>query len=437
MGSDHEEDTPMEVEEDPHRDLSSHSDAKSSKSDEPPAPKALPRARCLGAREASSSEEDTSPPKAKSPRVHAPTPKPRGGKKAAAPAPETGNIAGALPDMHAPKPGLSPLPKLARDTPRQAGRFPTQPTTGGLAEVPSPFPGLFNVHGIVHVPVPVTVPVSITLNVPVSLFPFVSVPISVSVPPLPCSHRPMAAGQRRARMVFQAAETPGAKVPQASISRRGPAARYCSRMTNHHRTPTPSANNGLPSGRCNAVESLPDCSERGREAAFLPLAARSPLLVAPDPPGTGCQSHQEGQRHMRMSISGTAGGSVAHAGGRMVATLVQRTESPSGSGLQQCQDRQEEKLQLVSSVWKRTGQMHVSSRVQQRLRQTARTDDLKWETLKAAQVGYQPPSCVVLNFDPVALSSIQSDLKCSLLNGAADRERRTGWPFLATEPVLR
>ncbi|KAK1787300.1 hypothetical protein P4O66_002805 [Electrophorus voltai] len=50
-------------------------------------------------REASSEEEDT-PPKVKGPRVHAPTPNPRGGKKAAAllPAPEPGETAGALPD---------------------------------------------------------------------------------------------------------------------------------------------------------------------------------------------------------------------------------------------------------------------------------------------------------------------------------------------------
>ncbi|KAK1791064.1 hypothetical protein P4O66_002105 [Electrophorus voltai] len=172
-GSDREEDAPMEVEEDPHRNLPSQSDVSKA-----PVSKAPPRARHPGARrqpqvasrEASSSEEDTPLTKAKSPRVHASTPKPRGGKKAVAPlpAPEPGNAAGALPEAQASKPGQSTLPKLAMDTPQ------------GLAGVPSPFPGLLNVCGV-HVPVPVTVPVSITLNVPVTLFPFVSVPVPVSV----------------------------------------------------------------------------------------------------------------------------------------------------------------------------------------------------------------------------------------------------------------
>ncbi|KAK1804837.1 hypothetical protein P4O66_003674 [Electrophorus voltai] len=153
-GSNHEEDAPMEVEEDPHRGLPSHSDDKSSQSKEPLAPKALPRARHPGAsrlmqlasREAALLDEDTPPLKAKSPRVHAPTPKPCEGKKAAAkvPAPEPGDTAGSRPDTHAPKPGQSLLPKLARDTPRQAGRSLAQPTTGGLAGVPSPFPGHMN-----------------------------------------------------------------------------------------------------------------------------------------------------------------------------------------------------------------------------------------------------------------------------------------------------
>ncbi|KAK1794587.1 hypothetical protein P4O66_001308 [Electrophorus voltai] len=82
----------MEVEEDPHRNLPSHSNAKTSGKDEPSVPKASPkaprRAHCPGAsklprvasREASS-EEDTPLPKAKGSRVHVPTPKPRGGKR--------------------------------------------------------------------------------------------------------------------------------------------------------------------------------------------------------------------------------------------------------------------------------------------------------------------------------------------------------------------
>ncbi|KAK1800391.1 hypothetical protein P4O66_005622, partial [Electrophorus voltai] len=131
MGSDREEDTPMEMEEDPHGDLPSHSDAKGSENEEPPAPKALPRApprACrprsnklpqVVSREASSSEEDTPPPKAKGPRAHTATPKPSGGKKAAAPVPvpELGNTVGVLPHAHAPKPGPSPLPKPAKDNP--------------------------------------------------------------------------------------------------------------------------------------------------------------------------------------------------------------------------------------------------------------------------------------------------------------------------------
>ncbi|KAK1796216.1 hypothetical protein P4O66_009287 [Electrophorus voltai] len=44
-GSNHEEEAPIEVEEDPHRDVSSHGEAKSSQSNEPPAPKEPPRAR--------------------------------------------------------------------------------------------------------------------------------------------------------------------------------------------------------------------------------------------------------------------------------------------------------------------------------------------------------------------------------------------------------
>ncbi|KAK1789813.1 hypothetical protein P4O66_015688, partial [Electrophorus voltai] len=188
MGSVREGNIPMKVEEDPHRDLPSHSDAKGSGNDEPSVPKAPPKAlpgvRCLRAsslpwvasREVSS-EEDTPLPKVKGPRAHAPMPKPRGGKKAATPLPalEPGNTAGAVPNAHAPKSGQPSLPKMAKDSPPQAGQSPNQPMTCGLAGVPSPFPGLFNMCGVVHVPVPVM------LNVPVTLSPFVSVPIPVSV----------------------------------------------------------------------------------------------------------------------------------------------------------------------------------------------------------------------------------------------------------------
>ncbi|KAK1803812.1 hypothetical protein P4O66_003736 [Electrophorus voltai] len=132
-GSNYEEEVPMEVEEYPHRDLPSHGDAKSSESKEPPAPKALSRARRPGAsrltqvasREAPLS--DTPPSEAKSSRAYAPTPKPRAGKKAAEP-----------------EPGQSLLPRLARDTSCQAGQSSSQPTTGGLVGGPSPFPGLVN-----------------------------------------------------------------------------------------------------------------------------------------------------------------------------------------------------------------------------------------------------------------------------------------------------
>ncbi|KAK1792700.1 hypothetical protein P4O66_012627 [Electrophorus voltai] len=173
-GSDCEEEAPVEVEEYPRRDLPSHGDAKSSESKDLTAPKAPPRVCRPGAsrltwvagREALLSDKDTPPPEAKSSRAYAPMPKPRAGKKATAPVPE---------------PGQSPLPRLARDTSRQDGQSSTQPTTGGLVGVHSPFPGLLNVGGVVHVPVPDTVSVPITLNVPVSLFPFVSVPMPVSV----------------------------------------------------------------------------------------------------------------------------------------------------------------------------------------------------------------------------------------------------------------
>ncbi|KAK1794308.1 hypothetical protein P4O66_011197 [Electrophorus voltai] len=94
----------MEVEEVPHRVLPSPSDATGSKKDEPPAPKAPPRAPprarhpeasklpWVTCREASPTEEDTPPPKVKSPRAHAPTPKPRRGKKGSSTSAFTGKV---------------------------------------------------------------------------------------------------------------------------------------------------------------------------------------------------------------------------------------------------------------------------------------------------------------------------------------------------------
>ncbi|KAK1799589.1 hypothetical protein P4O66_000468 [Electrophorus voltai] len=126
--SDREEDPSMEVEKVLHRDPTSYSDIADSESDKPPAPKAPPKAppracrsgvskrpRVTG-KEASSSEEDTSPPKANSPRAHALRPKPRRGKKAVAPVhvPETGKTAGVLPNTHVPKPEQPPLLKPPR-----------------------------------------------------------------------------------------------------------------------------------------------------------------------------------------------------------------------------------------------------------------------------------------------------------------------------------
>ncbi|KAK1793119.1 hypothetical protein P4O66_011526, partial [Electrophorus voltai] len=191
-GSNREEDPAMEVEEVPHGDLPTQSDITGSENDEPPASKALPRARRPGAskllqvtwKEVSLQEEVTPPPKANSPRAHAPTPKPRRGKKAAAPvpAPEKDNKSGALPETHAPKQEQPPLPKTVKDNPPQADRSPTQLMTGGLAGASSPFSRLLaNPLCVVHVPVHVTVPVPITLNVPITLFPFVSLPVPVGV----------------------------------------------------------------------------------------------------------------------------------------------------------------------------------------------------------------------------------------------------------------
>ncbi|KAK1789641.1 hypothetical protein P4O66_015538 [Electrophorus voltai] len=88
-----------------------------SASEEPPAPKVPPKApprRCQpgisrlpngACREASSSDEDTPPVKARSSRVHAPTPKPHKDKKAASPepAPKAAQSAGAPPDACVPK----------------------------------------------------------------------------------------------------------------------------------------------------------------------------------------------------------------------------------------------------------------------------------------------------------------------------------------------
>ncbi|KAK1789463.1 hypothetical protein P4O66_015379 [Electrophorus voltai] len=88
--SDREEDPSMEVEEVLHRDAPSYRDTVDSESDEPPAPKAPPRAcqssasklpQVTGKEALLSSEEDTPPPKANSPRAHVPTPKPRRSKR--------------------------------------------------------------------------------------------------------------------------------------------------------------------------------------------------------------------------------------------------------------------------------------------------------------------------------------------------------------------
>ncbi|KAK1794607.1 hypothetical protein P4O66_001327 [Electrophorus voltai] len=75
-----------------------------SEEDEPPAPKALPRARHSGVSKqprvtdgeaTSAAEEDIPPPRVRTSREQAPTPNPRGGKTAAAPgiAQQTGTIA--------------------------------------------------------------------------------------------------------------------------------------------------------------------------------------------------------------------------------------------------------------------------------------------------------------------------------------------------------
>ncbi|KAK1794841.1 hypothetical protein P4O66_010039 [Electrophorus voltai] len=161
-------------------------------------PKALSRASHPGAsklpwvtsREAASSpEEDTPPPKVKSPRVRAPTPKPHRGKKAAVPLPalEMDNTSGALPKAHVPKPEQPPLPKTVKDSPTQAGQ--SLPMAGGLAGVPSSFSRLLaNPLCVVHVPVPVTVSVPITLNVLITLSPFVCAHPHQCVRPCVCHH---------------------------------------------------------------------------------------------------------------------------------------------------------------------------------------------------------------------------------------------------------
>ncbi|KAK1791364.1 hypothetical protein P4O66_013380, partial [Electrophorus voltai] len=118
-------------------------------------PKALPstchsgasRLPCVAHREVSLlSDEDTPSPKARSPRAHAPMPKPHRGKKSAPPVAtcEMNKSAGVLPDTCAPKPEQPPPPELTKDDPHQAGRIPNQPTTGGLAGAPAVFPRLFN-----------------------------------------------------------------------------------------------------------------------------------------------------------------------------------------------------------------------------------------------------------------------------------------------------
>ncbi|KAK1795697.1 hypothetical protein P4O66_001187 [Electrophorus voltai] len=133
----------MEVEELKQEDPLSLNDTVISEEEEPPAPKTLPRARRSGAskqtrasgREAASAEEEPPLPKTRSNRAHAPTPKPREGKKAAAPgpAPPLGNPTGGHPDAHAPGSGYPPTSERARDTPPQAGWPPTHLTIGGLA----------------------------------------------------------------------------------------------------------------------------------------------------------------------------------------------------------------------------------------------------------------------------------------------------------------
>ncbi|KAK1799015.1 hypothetical protein P4O66_007278, partial [Electrophorus voltai] len=117
MGSDREEDSSMEVEEVPQEDPSSQNDTIGSKDEETPAPKAPPKApprashsgaskqpRATGREATWSAEKETPPPKTRSTKVHAPTPKLRGGKKAAAPelAPQPGNTNGTLPYAHVP-----------------------------------------------------------------------------------------------------------------------------------------------------------------------------------------------------------------------------------------------------------------------------------------------------------------------------------------------
>ncbi|KAK1798007.1 hypothetical protein P4O66_000514 [Electrophorus voltai] len=65
----------------------------------------------------------------------------------------------------------------------------------------------------------------------------------------------------------------------------------------------------------NICWSVPDCPERGREAAFLPLAVRSPLLEAPGRPDDA------------LSLSGPASSVGADSSGSAADPLVERWSS--------------------------------------------------------------------------------------------------------------
>ncbi|KAK1792243.1 hypothetical protein P4O66_012204 [Electrophorus voltai] len=144
-------------------------DTVTSEEEEPPAPKAPPRVshsgtnkqpRATGREAVSSAEEEPPLPNTRSTIAQAPTPKPREGKKAAAPgpAPPPGNPTDEHPDAHAAGSGQPPTTERARDTPPQAGWSPTQPTIGGLAGVFPLFPGLINSRSVVPVPVTMSRP---------------------------------------------------------------------------------------------------------------------------------------------------------------------------------------------------------------------------------------------------------------------------------------
>ncbi|KAK1784437.1 hypothetical protein P4O66_011372, partial [Electrophorus voltai] len=124
LGSDYVEDPPMEVEEVLYGDSLANSHVRSvvSGNDEPPAsmipPKALPRRYRLGTSkparvkllEVTSSKKETPFTRAHCPGTHAPKPKPRKGRKEAAPVPtpEMGKVAGALPELVSGRSVLAP-----------------------------------------------------------------------------------------------------------------------------------------------------------------------------------------------------------------------------------------------------------------------------------------------------------------------------------------